>query len=85
MRYIWATGTHQGRIRERNEDSVFPESSGAGDGPLLAGVADGMGGHVAGNIASTLGLAAATEQATDADIEVAERVLAANTAILERV
>ena len=85
MRYIWATGTHQGRIRERNEDSVFPETSGAGDGPLLAGVADGMGGHVAGNIASGLALTVATEDPADADIDVADRVLAANQAIRDRV
>ena len=85
MRYVWATGTHQGRIRERNEDSVFPEASGAGEGPLLAGVADGMGGHVAGNIASTLALAMATEEPADADIEIADRVLAANQAIRDRV
>jgi serine/threonine protein phosphatase PrpC len=85
MRYVWATGTHQGRIRERNEDSVFPEASGAGEGPLLAGVADGMGGHVAGNIASTLALTMATEEPADADIEIGDRVLAANQAIRNRV
>lgn len=85
MRYVWATGTHQGRIRERNEDSVFPETSGAGDGPFIAAVADGMGGHVAGNIASSLALAMATEEPADADVEVADRVLAANQAIQDRV
>jgi serine/threonine protein phosphatase PrpC len=85
MRYVWATGTHQGRIRERNEDAVFPESSGAGAGPLIAGVADGMGGHVAGNIASGLAVAAATEQAPDHAVAVDDRLLAANAAILERV
>jgi len=85
MRYVWATGTHQGRIRERNEDSVYPEASGAGNGPLITGVADGMGGHVAGNIASSLALAVATEPATDADIEIADRLLAGNEAIRERV
>jgi len=85
MRYVWATGTHQGRIRERNEDSVYPEASGAGNGPLLIGVADGMGGHVAGNIASSLALAAATEQDADADIDITDRLLAGNDAILQRV
>ena len=85
MRYVWATGTHQGRIRERNEDSVYPEASGAGNGPLLIGVADGMGGHVAGNIASSLALAAATEEDLDADTEIADRLLAGNEAIRKRV
>jgi protein phosphatase len=85
MRYVWATGTHQGRIRERNEDSVYPEASGAGNGPLIAGVADGMGGHIAGNIASSLALAAATEQDADAGIDIADRLLAGNEAIRERI
>ena len=85
MRYVWATGTHQGRIRERNEDSVYPEASGTGNGPLIAGVADGMGGHVAGNIASSLALSVATEQDPDADIEIADRLLAGNEAIRARV
>ncbi len=85
MRYVWATGTHQGRIRERNEDAVFPESSGASEGPVLIGVADGMGGHVAGNVASSLAVAAATEQPPDDGVEVDARLSAANAAILERV
>ena len=85
MRYVWATGTHQGRIRERNEDSVYPEASGTGNGPMIAGVADGMGGHIAGNIASNIALAAATDQDLDADIEIADRLLAGNAAIRERV
>lgn len=85
MRYVWATGTHQGRIRERNEDSVFPEASGTGNGPLIAGVADGMGGHVAGNIASSLALSVATQQDPDVDIEIADRLLAGNEAIRARV
>ena len=85
MRYVWATGSHQGRIRDRNEDSVYPETSGAGSGPIVVGVADGMGGHVAGNIASALALSTATEAAPDSDITTVERVVAANEAILERV
>lgn len=85
MRYVWATGTHQGRIRERNEDSVYPETSGAGNGPIIVAVADGMGGHVAGNVASALALATATEAAPDSDIETIERLVSANEAILERV
>jgi len=85
MRYVWATGTHQGRIRDRNEDSVYPETSGAGNGPLVIGVADGMGGHVAGNIASSVAIATATEASPDSDIEMVERLASANEAILERV
>ncbi len=85
MRYVWATGTHQGRIRDRNEDSVYPETSGAGSGPIVVGVADGMGGHVAGNIASALALSTATEASPDSDVTTVERVVAANEALLVRV
>lgn len=83
MKYIWATGTDQGRVRERNEDSVFPSDAGSSDGPLLIGVADGMGGHVAGNVASRLATEAATADGLDDEIGVADRVAAANEAIME--
>jgi protein phosphatase len=85
MKYIWATGTDQGRVRERNEDSVFPSDAGSSEGPLLIGVADGMGGHIAGNVASRLATEAATANGFDDEIGVGERVAAANEAIIELV
>jgi len=83
MKYIWATGTDQGRVRERNEDSVFPSDAGSSDGPLLIGVADGMGGHVAGNVASKLATEAATADGVGDAIEVTDRLAAANEAIID--
>ncbi len=81
MRYQWATGSHQGRVRTNNEDSAHPAAAGDVEGPTLVMVADGMGGHVAGEVASRI----AIESAVETDGDVRERVLAANRAILEEV
>jgi protein phosphatase len=83
MRYVWATGTHQGRLRDHNEDAVYPATSGAGEGPLLVVVADGMGGHVAGEIASGLATERVSEIALDDDeVSPRQRVDAANERLL---
>lgn len=81
MRYLWATATHQGMVRDTNEDSVFPLSSGESDETVLVIVADGMGGHVAGEVASRIAINAAASS----DLDVADRVAAGNRAIREEV
>lgn len=81
MRYLWATASHQGMVRENNEDSVFPTSSGESSGSVLAIVADGMGGHVAGEVASRLAINAAASS----DLDAGDRVAAGNRAIREEV
>ncbi len=81
MRYIWAAASHQGMARTNNEDTVFPEASGESSGPAILMVADGMGGHIAGEVASRL----AVNTAASADLEPADRVAAANRAIREQV
>lgn len=81
MTVIWAVASHQGRVRSNNEDSVHPTSSGRSDDPVLLMVADGMGGHIAGEIASALAIKAATTT----EAPVLDRVLAANAAIISAV
>ena len=44
---IWVTRTHVGLVRSLNEDTVFTDAG-------LYGVADGMGGHNAGEVASRM-------------------------------
>ena len=81
MSYHWAVATDQGRVRTVNEDSVYPRSSGKGEGPVVVLVADGMGGHVAGERASQI----AAERAVEAKGSLRERVREANLAIFGEV
>lgn len=81
MRYVWASATHQGMVRNNNEDAVFPDTSGESRGPAVLIVADGMGGHVAGEVASRL----AVNAAASSELDAADRVAAGNRAIREEV
>ena len=81
MRYVWAVATHQGMVREKNEDTAYPEASGESAGPVVLVVADGMGGHVAGEVASRLAVNAAISN----DLPPADRVAAGNRSIREEV
>ena len=47
MRTLWGTATDRGRVRALNEDSVLAQA------PIFL-VADGMGGHEAGDVASAI-------------------------------
>lgn len=78
MKFQWASASHTGRVRSNNEDSVFPPVSGAQDEMSLFIVADGMGGHVAGEVASRI----AVETAIDIVGSPGQRVTGANHALL---
>jgi len=86
MTFHWAAATDPGRVRGHNEDNLWPRPEGAGaaageaEAPFLAMVADGMGGHVAGEVASRL----AAEAALEAEGDPVERVLTANAAVVRR-
>ena len=81
MRYVWGSATHQGMVRQNNEDALFPDKSGESNGPAVLMVADGMGGHIAGEVASRLAINAAASTELEPD----DRVAAANRAIREEV
>lgn len=79
MKYTWATSTHPGLLRDANEDSVLPDVDGSSEDAVLVAVADGMGGHAAGEVASRLAIKAITAS----DEPLVERVAAANRAVME--
>ena len=80
MRFTYASATHRGRVRNNNEDAHWPETAGQGPGPFVLMVADGMGGAVAGEVASQLAVA----EAQAADGLPSERLAKANAVVFER-
>ena len=77
MRVDAGAATDIGKVRERNEDSFLAES------PVFA-VADGIGGHRGGEVASRLALEVVEQMSTNGKGTLAERVREANRAVFER-
>ncbi|MGI9622210.1 MAG: PP2C family protein-serine/threonine phosphatase [Acidimicrobiales bacterium] len=77
-RFTWAVRTEVGRVREINQDSVYAE-----DG--LFAVADGMGGHSGGEVASAVAIGSLAEAPIPESIDAfVDRVRDAHAAIVER-
>ena len=67
--------TNIGKMRKLNQDYVYSTEQPIGNLPNLFLVADGMGGHNAGDYASKLAVSTIVEQAADADETDPTRVL----------
>ena len=79
LKIVWSVKSECGPKREKNEDSVFPNSSGVGKPPFKAGVFDGMGGHKKGEVASLI--ASETMEMNLSNLE--DYVVEANKKILD--
>lgn len=79
----YAARSDRGLVRQNNQDSVYA-------GPRLLALADGMGGHAAGEVASKVVIAALApldddEPGSDLLAELREATLGGNAAISELV
>tara|TARA_B100000925_G_scaffold255476_1_gene208860 strand:- start:264 stop:917 length:654 start_codon:yes stop_codon:yes gene_type:complete len=75
---IWTVKTECGPVREKNEDTIYPDKSGSSNLPFKAGIFDGMGGHKKGEVASLI----ASKVMDDIFVDITDYVNLANKKIL---
>jgi serine/threonine protein phosphatase PrpC len=76
LRLSWGGATHQGQIRPVNQDALFADRG-------LFVVADGMGGHQAGEVASRISVKTLAGRENSTIDELVASVSAANTAVFD--
>jgi serine/threonine protein phosphatase PrpC len=82
LTYLWAGITDMGKTRTENQDSVYPDGLVEGSSGVVA-VADGLGGHPGGDIASRCAIDAVAQ--APEGIDGAELVGAAHDRIIARI
>ncbi len=79
LKIIWSVRTECGPEREKNEDAIYPNSSGSKELPFKAAICDGLGGHAKGEVASKI----ATKVMEDDENNIVKIIEEANTKITE--
>ena len=65
FKLVWSARSECGPNRKKNEDSIYPLTSGNNHPPFKAAVCDGLGGHVSGDIASKIAAETLNEEFED--------------------
>ena len=65
FKLVWSARSECGPNRKKNEDSIYPSTSGNNQPPFKAAVCDGLGGHVSGDNASKIAPDTLNEEVED--------------------